>query len=251
MYLLLLWSSNMTILESFSARQNDEGHFLTAAVNKDTEEFFGHARTQLRELSDAVVSDVIPTLEERPGKWHPVGGFMVYHLGVNTDGESLRLHIWPEGERKKSKVGPHIHNHAWQLSSLVLAGTYMDTIYGIEPAGIVDDENERRDRGLLRAFSLGYLPDGTDAMLTDGTCFFVKPINNRVVDAGEIHNIKDGVYHLPKIPDDKTVATLVLDSPSLGYNTTVFIDASANPIQEARHKITPSEARRAAKLLLA
>ena len=171
-------------------------------------------------------------------------------MGVNEDGDSLRLHIWPEGQRISSPVGPHIHNHAWQLSSLVLAGTYTDTIYSVENGAVMIDEGHRAQTRKLREFRLDYLPDGSDALVTDGTCYDAVPMEQRNIPAGNIHTIKDGLFHLPIIPLNTTVATLVLDTPALGYPTTVLIDSDMRPIQTPRRATTSEESRRASQLLM-
>jgi hypothetical protein len=239
----------MSSLEAFSAQQHDEGHFIISKGETASDAFFAHARQMLSALADEVTSTVVPTIEQRLGKWHPAGGFMVYHLGVNLSGESLRLHIWPEGERRDSAVGPHIHNHAWNLSSLIMAGTYSDVVYEVDQVGVVTEEEERKKRNLLRVFTLGYLPNGTDALVTEGSCVSVNPAEHRVVEAGNFHTISDGIFHLPIIPANRTVATLVLNSPSFGYNTTVLLDTPPNAFQEARKEVTLQEAERAARLL--
>ncbi|MBI1863005.1 hypothetical protein HYS00_02715, partial [Candidatus Microgenomates bacterium] len=228
-------------IERFSAGTHDEGHLLRSHVETRTpDQFFEHAEGELRGMHETVMNQVIPNLEQYAGKWHPLG-FMVWHLGVNEGGESLRLHVWPRGERKKSPVGPHIHNHAWYLSSLVLAGEYTDTFFDVIDRGVVP-EYERKEAGFLRKYQLGYLPNGTDALVTYGECVSVNPNEERQVPTGAIHNIVDGRYHVPTIGEEKTVATLVLDSVELGYKTTVLIDSPPAARQDPRIHISAQEA---------
>lgn len=236
-------------LARFQTGTHDEGHLLRGNFDVlPAPEFHAQAEGVLRGMERTVMHDVIPNLEHFTGKWHPLG-FMVWHLGVNDHGESLRLHIWPEGERKYNR-GPHIHNHAWHLSSLVLAGDYTDTLFNLDETGGPVTEENRQKYGLLRQFQLGYTEDGRDAMVTDGSCAWANPIEKRIAHKGEVHNIVDGVFHVPTIGEDRTAATLVLDSPELGYKTTVLIDAPTDPLQDPRILVTPEEAQAAKKLIL-
>jgi len=104
----------MSQLKEFSPKTHDEGH-LRVGVPVEAARFFEDAKISLGKLVRPVMNEIIPSLDRLSGKWHPLG-FMVYHLGVDKHGQSLRLHIWPEGGRPTSERGPHIHNHAWDLA---------------------------------------------------------------------------------------------------------------------------------------
>lgn len=234
----------MARLEDFRAKKHDEGHF-TAGKLAEAEIFFGKAHPLLERLSGQVKTEVFSTLEQREGKWHPLG-FMVYHLGVDRSRRSLRLHIWPEGKRVKSAEGPHIHNHAWHIASRVLVGRYTDSFFSvIEPEVLPSDSDV-----VLRPYTLRYKSGGTDFLETDGTQRIAKVIERRSRDAGDTHEIKEGIFHVPTISQDRLTATLVLDSPSFKYNTTVIIQGPRKILEAQRRVISYPEALKTKEQLL-
>jgi hypothetical protein len=230
----------MSTLEAFGARTNDEGHFAQGELESPTI-FFDRARSILRNprLHGEIMSEVVPHLERFSGKWHPIG-FQAYHLGVNRKGYSLRLHIWPEGERRKSEVGPHIHDHAWHLASRVLAGTYVDNIY--TPIEIDPDHDGEEGDMNLRVFNLAYGEHGQDTLRATGVTRSLRVISRRTFEAGRIHTIRDGVTHLPVVPEGSFAATLVVDAPSTGRLTNVYIDTDRSILDASRVMIDPTEA---------
>src|SRR2546428_843658 len=72
------------------------------AVAKDV--FFSRACERLWELRDVVMTRVARSLDECFGTWHP-SGFMAYPLGEHPEIGSLRLHVWPEGLRRRVTKG--------------------------------------------------------------------------------------------------------------------------------------------------
>lgn len=204
-------------------------------------EFFEHASAMLNELAVPVLDNINPILENYTGRWNPMG-FMVIPLGTHQELGILRLHIWPKDLRKLTPKGKPIHNHAWHLASRILSGVYSDDIYVVRvleyyPA----DENQRRERGLMRVFSIGFGDTG-GILETDGSCVKVVLDEHRIVNAGEHHLIEQGVFHRTTIAHDKFVATLVFDSPTLASSKSqILIDGPADPITEQRELITAED----------
>ena len=114
--------------------------------------FFGHAEQCLRSIAADVLTDLAESLDQFEGRWNPLG-FLVWHLGVDADGNSLRLHAWPSIGRQVATFHPGVHCHAWYLSSYMLAGGYRDVHYNVIEQGYHPEE-ERRRLGYLRKFSL-------------------------------------------------------------------------------------------------
>jgi len=222
-----------SLLESFRAGGHDEGHLMD---NKpiEPEAFFNEAAYRLPRLAQEVDSEVIPHLEQHAGKWHPLG-FAVYPLGVDGVGCSLRLHVWPRAKRRVESFGPNIHNHAWQLSSYVMRGKYVDTLFDKVNVG-------GRDESVLIyfPFQLSYGEGGVNNLNPQGGQVALLPLETRVVGEGKIHHIKDDVFHLPEIEETLLTATLVLDSPALPYDTTVLLGAPEQ-ISFSREPVTPEQ----------
>lgn len=131
-------------------------------------EFFERASVLLDKLRVPVLDNIHPILENYRGRWNPMG-FMVVPLGSHQELGILRLHIWPKDLRKLTPKGEPIHNHAWHLASTILAGVYSDDIYVLESEPYPIDENQRKEWGLLRVFSVGFGDTG-GTLETAGTC---------------------------------------------------------------------------------
>ena len=76
-----------------------------------------------------------------------------------------------------------------------------------------------------------------------GECVTLAVRDVRLVEPGQIHHIKDGVFHATSIPSTVDTVTLVLDSPCLGYNTTTVLDCEQNFPTRGRPPVTPAEVR--------
>lgn len=197
----------------------------------------------LDSLSAEVIGEVIPNLENYSGRWHP-NGFMVFQLGTNTDLGTLRLHIWPNSFREMSEKAnaDTIHDHAWHLSSKILAGVYRDELYDVSEVSSQISEEERAQQGLLRVFRVNYDPNLPDSLVTDGT--FARPIlrEHRNVSSGGHHFIEAGVFHKTTIPEDKLVATLVLNSPTIQKTgPRILINGPAEAFSTPRKAISREE----------
>lgn len=207
----------------FSHSSHDEGHLLRSLERRpDAHAYFAGAATLLTSIRKDVIADLACHLDEFSGKWNPLG-FLVWHLGVDAEGNSLRLHVWPRAARKVSTFAPGVHCHAWYLSSLMVAGGYVDVHYNVVEHGYYSEE-ERARQGLLRKFSLTYLPTGESTLVNRGECVALSVRDVHPVEAGQVHHIKDGVFHATLVPRASDTVTLVLDSPQLGYNTTTVLD---------------------------
>lgn len=138
------------------------------------------------------------------GFWHPAG-FAIWNVSRVTDLGFIRLHIWPDSGRVSRPWGPRIHRHAWHLASMVLTGTYRDTLY--------EDSEAQQDPPLWQAmvsYQIDVLPSGGRSLIALRAPVYVRVFEPRDVAAPEFHHIPAGVFHETVIPDTDFVATLVL-----------------------------------------
>ncbi len=243
----------MNLLEKYGVVPTDASVLLHNGNNEvGTEEFFARSAEILEPAGEIVTSEVIPNLEQHYGRWHPTG-FMVYPLGEHPELGSLRLHVWPDGLRKrdinwdKRKIGDiydgDIHNHGWNISSLAIAGFYSDNFYEIEtlPGRNVVD-HEVASKGLFRVFEVSYAGDNPEALTTDGTTVRAHLDEQRIVHAGELHEIEAGPFHAPTVPNDELGATLVFSSHRIiPTGPQVLIAGSLGPIVGNRQDISEEE----------
>lgn len=218
------------------------------------DEFFSVSASLLPNLADAVYSKVIPNLEDTYGRWHP-SGFMVFPLGTHPELGTLRLHIWPEGKRRRQLKGRgylcdglydgDIHNHMWHIKSMTLA-SYRDRFYETERQGPATDPLKQPD--IFRVFRVAYESDQPETLTTDGSCVRAKSVLDRKLRVSEMHEIQVGQYHAPMLPDDEFGATLVISSFRVDANgPDVLIGGTARPIVGNRVDVTAQEARKASE----
>lgn len=194
----------------------------------------------LQHASDFVVTELPGDLESFRSRWHP-SGFMVYQLGTVVGLGMVRLHVWPNSERMISEKGDSVHDHAWHVASLVLRGSYSDTIYDLRREEVPSEE-ERIARGLLRVFDASYNPDASQVLTTDGTCVRILPVAQRIVRNQETHTIEPDVFHQPTLTSDQSVATLVLNSFRVHNNGPyVLIDGPPDAIPEVRQPLSEDD----------
>lgn len=228
----------MSILKKFQT--GDQSGFDLSHDNTNSEVFFDNAECLLRRIEPEVRSDVVPKLEKSEGNWHPLG-FMSWKLGTIASVGTLRLHTWPAGLRRESPRGPKIHDHAWYLSSLVMEGTYTDTIFDVQEIGKVTSEAVRKQQSLLRVFR-PVLKETSAALETDGTCATATAIEDRSFGAGTTHRIPIKVFHITDIEPDKMVTTLVLESPPIDGRTRILMDTPMEPLRDPKHIIPVEDA---------
>lgn len=203
---------------------------LEGDVESDPGLFDKQAVPVLRDLESEIFDTVVPNLEQFDAQWHPLG-FMSFKLGTLPDFGTLRLHIWPEGLRRESPRGPKIHDHAWHLSSLVLAGTYIDTLYEVEEVAGSYSEDERNESGLLRVYKPKLLT--TSAFLdTDGSCAKAAAYQTREIPAGETHAIPVHTFHTTDVPKAIFASTLMLESPRYNDHTRILMDTPVGPLTD-------------------
>lgn len=232
----------MEILQDLGFRKGgDEAHQQILDPNvTDARTYFNQAQPLLETISVPVLYEMVPNLENYTGRWHPLG-FMVYPLGVHESMGSLRLHVYPRDIKQIIPNGSGIHDHAWYLISKVLAGTYTDDRFEIDETPN-QTPGEQLPGDLLRVFRATKTPGKPDALTTDGTIVRASLTEQLVVPAGATHTIEPGVFHLPTIGLNQFAATLVLDSPSLGYKPRILINRSPDPIINPRPNITTEHA---------
>ncbi|MGH7196731.1 MAG: hypothetical protein ACREGJ_03115 [Candidatus Saccharimonadales bacterium] len=223
---------------SASLQQSERGHLPVG-------EFFDQAVDLLPAIDETLKSDIIPSLEQREGRWHP-SGYMVYPLGTHPTLGSLRFHIWPAGMRlREDREGPlrDVHDHVVHIASIAAKGTYSDNIYRVEAHGSGVSDEEVAARGLLRVFMPPSDKSGSEAMTTDGRVVRAYEIGRRVVPQGNTHTIEVGVFHAPTIPEDEIGATLSFSSYRVALaGPHILVGGSTEPIVGQKRLVTPEQA---------
>ena len=243
----------MRFLAAHGIVPNDRQLLKRERLTIDSAAFFAGASALLPVLAPVIEEEVVKALPTLQGRWHPTG-FMVFPLGAHPDYGTLRLHIWPAGIRHRIIQGRgdlgvihdgDIHNHAWNIVSLVLT-SYHDHIYGVERLACPQEAVLLDDPEVFRKFSVAYHPGDRQTLVTDGSHVLARTTQRRVLGGGELHTIAAGDYHAPVVPTDAVGATLVFSSPRVMSNgPDVLIGGVGGAIEGARRSVVRDEAHEA------
>ncbi len=223
----------------------------SASLQQNTEhlpvgDFFEQANELLTPVSDIVRSDIIPSLEQHDGRWHP-SGYMVYSLGTHHNLGSLRLHVWPKGKRlsdtREAPGSPRdVHDHVLHIASVAVGGTFEDDIYQVTRVGRDLADEKIAQEGLLRVFTFPDDDPSTGMLVTDGRIVRATPVARRVVPTGERHTIEAGVFHAPAVAEDSLAATLSFSSTRVNLaGPHILAGGSADPIRGSRKRLVSAE----------
>jgi hypothetical protein len=145
----------------------------------------------------AVLIDVAKRSKNLTSTKHPLGFLHVDLTPAMTapmKGEAFRLHIWGSDDAEPDALGA-LHEHTWQLTSLVIVGSLLDRNYVAEPDADGGYEGVRVNYGVQNTFA------------AEGV-WSLRLVRTRVVRAGGIYNIAPRVVHETTLLSTPTV-TLV------------------------------------------
>jgi hypothetical protein len=240
-------------LEEHGILPNDRQLLKRERLAIDSSAFFAGTSVLLPVLAPLIEEEVIKALPALRGHWHPTG-FMVFPLGAHPDYGTLRLHIWPAGIRHRIIQGRgdlgaihdgDIHNHAWNIASLVLT-IYHDHIYEVARLMCPGEAVVLDDPEVFRKFSVSYHPGNYQTLVTDGSHVRARTTRRRALCGGTLHTIAAGDYHAPVVPTSAIGATLVFSSPRvMNAGPDVLIGGVGGAVEGVRRSVVRDEAQEA------
>ena len=132
--------------------------------------------------------------------WHPLGFVSATLLKHETG--TLKIHLWPQGERRSKSPDWPIHDHSFHISSRVLIGSIGSIKYNVA-AGITH-----------RRYSVAYSGDDSTLQPTEELLSCVE-CDQSVMQAGTRYELPIGTYHENIVPTNELALTLVLKSGSI------------------------------------
>ncbi|MFB9839207.1 hypothetical protein [Actinoallomurus acaciae] len=210
---------------------------MTGSTDDDQyQQFKESAESTLREFARSALPAATRSLSG--GVWHPYG-FAIWDLRTIPRLGKLRLHVWPDVDRKVRPWGPRIHRHGWHLASLVLTGTYRDVLYS--------DSAQRPGSGDWRPvtpYRVETLPGDKRRITPEDGTLHIRQKERREVGASGMHYIPAGRFHDTLIPTDEFVATLVLLGHEQGMGSSAVEEQRLGPRIHQRSTLTGPEAER-------
>jgi len=150
-------------------------------------------------LRESVLGELLAAVAERPpaATWHPTG-FIVLEL-LRDDEGALRLHLWPEGERKRGRPCWPVHDHIWDLRSRVLCGSVSSHDYEVH------DDVE----GSSMLYAVEYAAGSSSCMRRSERRVSARARVPRRMEAGQRYSVTAGVFHASRVEPGGFAATLV------------------------------------------
>jgi len=133
------------------------------------------------------------------GLWHPLG-FITLTLQNWHNNERLRLHIWHNVERRLNQGKMWIHNHEYNIVSLVLCGEIVNKRYQK-----LDCEN-----GKLQVYNVIHKEQNSDLIATDYYCD-LELTSVEQIKSGQFYSLNRTEFHSSEVSLNDITATLVLN----------------------------------------
>ena len=130
-------------------------------------------------------------------KLHPLG-FYAIKIGSNHKNVNLRLHIW-NGDLSPQNKNLMIHNHVFDMKSLIIMGQLTNVIYEING-----------DKNGLPCYTYETSYTNTQSLLTKvNSKSYLSTKRSHDVMSGEYYSLERGLYHESIWRDDNYTATLL------------------------------------------
>lgn len=154
----------------------------------------GEPREQLLPLIEMLVDNP----ERYPATKHVLG--FIHCKLAEFNGQTLRLHVWPAGERSYGIPAWPVHTHHWTISSAVIAGYVVNETFSVRTD----------DHGHKQLYEVHYVGNGLSERRRIDERVSVDVNRSEFWHAGERYSIPLGTYHSTTVPEGTFAATVIL-----------------------------------------
>lgn len=168
-------------------------------------------------LSD-VICAILTDADHVVTRLHPLGftHAELTSLAGAPDGERFRFHVWLGDTEGRDNLGD-LHEHTWDLTSLVLAGSVMDTTL----------RASRNSLGRYQGSRIIYGERNSSQLIGR---FNLEPLESRRVEPGAVYTIPSRTVHLNEVGSKPTVTLVRSIEDNLGYGPLVFNSLNENAL---------------------
>jgi hypothetical protein len=169
---------------------------------------------------------------------HPLG--FLYASETVSDGIDLRFHLWPEGWHiPETQTGSEIHDHVYELNSLVLGGAVRHETFDAVPA-------QDGDRELLEVAYFGE----ASSLRRMGARVVLRRLTDEVHGAGTAYRLRPGIIHRASaVAAPAATLVLTVTPPAAAAPRVIIPVGHEAPQPFARRQLTDAEITEARKLL--
>ncbi|HEL4244407.1 hypothetical protein I5U23_09855 [Stenotrophomonas maltophilia] len=152
-------------------------------------------------LADALeaLKEALSASHQLTPNWHALG--FIHCKLFESEAGTLRLHIWPPNERSPLEQKSKIHDHIFDLKSLVLCGQITNVLH---------TESDRIETP-SKAFELHYVEynrQGSRLIASGKEVFAAEKIRSEIK-KGNTYQIQKGMLHDSQVSIDELTATIV------------------------------------------
>ncbi len=172
----------------------------------------------LRLLNTGLLVNVIDNLlgnekelnEVASRSYYHNNGFLKVVLIEKRPKYSIRFHIWPE----ELFQAPDAHNHPWDMTGLVLNGSYEWPIYSLDQ---ISEGSESFD-----LFECRYLEDYSGHSFHDLDKVILNQIDKLSFQQGDIFQLSQTQYHSVRKENSQPAESIVITGDSVGLSANVI-----------------------------
>ncbi|WP_336273161.1 hypothetical protein [Vreelandella indica] len=163
----------------------------------------------LRLLNDGLLVSIINNMMKSQSQLHEVAnrsywhknGFLKVLLLDKRPKYSIRLHIWPDSPLQEGDV----HNHPWNMSGLVLTGSYEWPIYTFEQV---------KEITKFALYKCRYLEDYSGYSFHRVGSVILKEVKNSIMQEGEFFQFPKEKYHSAKKENSDPADSIIITGTS-------------------------------------
>ena len=144
-----------------------------------------------------LAEELVTRLPSTRPMWHPLGFVSTTLFNYQTG--TLKLHLWPQGERRSKIPDWPIHDHSFHISSRILLGEVGSLNYSIT------------EGTTFRRYSVTYVGEDSELRPTEQLVDCMESAR-AVMKAGSRYELPCGTYHENVVPTTELALTLVFKS---------------------------------------
>lgn len=164
----------------------------------------------LENVLDNLLSNERELNEVANRSYYHKNGFLKVVLIEKRPKFSVRLHIWPE----ESFQSPDVHNHPWDMTGLVLSGSYEWPIYTLDQSS--------EDCKSFDLFECRYLEDYSGHSFHKLDKVILNQVDKLSFQQGDIFQFAQTHYHSVRKENSQPADSIVITGNSVGLSANVI-----------------------------
>lgn len=176
-----------------------------------------NSRGNQSEIKYILKDFIIKNISSLDCKVHPLG-FYVFNLGKIEDNVIIRLHIWDRTLQKQNSE-LEIHNHIFNMTSLILVGSLINENYEIKEV----------DGGKGFLYEVTYVEDNSILRKVKNN-IFLKLKESKKILTNEFYSLNESIFH-NTFTEENYVATILRTEINKNKNPLLYSKSDFNELK--------------------